>query len=110
MLLLVNQNDLSVDELATLAGTIMLSQASLHNLMVEGDADCHKDKVFAGNQRPSSSPKKLQEKKKTARVKQKTCWFHSRFSKDAKSCCLPCSWSGNGHRGAPRTRGLPQQL
>ena len=34
---LVNQKDLSVDELATLADTIMLSQASLHNLIEMGN-------------------------------------------------------------------------
>ena len=43
---LVNQKDLTVDELAALADMIMLSQASLHNLMAEVAADQHNEQIF----------------------------------------------------------------
>ena len=57
---LVNQKDLSVNKLAALADMIKLSQASLHNLMAEVDANSHNDEVFAVNpfsQRASASKK-----------------------------------------------------
>ena len=53
---LVNQRDLTVDELATLMDTIMLSQVSLHNLMAEVDSDRHNNEVFTVNQCSLSSP------------------------------------------------------
>ena len=45
---LVNQKDLTVDELATLADMIMLSQVNLHNLMAEEvNANRHNSEVLA---------------------------------------------------------------
>ena len=87
---LVNQKDLSVDELFALADTIMLSQPYLHNLMAEVEADRHNTDVLTVRQRSSALPPS-KEKKKKARVKPEICWFHGRYGKDAKSCRQPCS-------------------
>ena len=65
---LVNQKHLSVDELAALADTIMLSQANLHNLMAEVEADRHNSDVLTVRQHSSASPPP-KEKKKKAREK-----------------------------------------
>ena len=48
---LANQKDLTVDEPAALADTIMLSQASVQSLMAELDADRHNSEVLAVRQR-----------------------------------------------------------
>ena len=80
---LVNQKNLTVDKLAALVDMIMLSQANLHNLMAEVDADRHNSEVLTVRQ-------------KKTRVKTETCWFHIKFGRDAKSCRQPCSWTGNG--------------
>ena len=69
---LVNQKDLSVDELAALVDTIMLSQASVQSLMAKVDADRYNAKVLAIRQRPTPSPAPVKEKKKP-RVKQEIC-------------------------------------
>ena len=84
---LVNQKDLSVDKLAALADT-MLSQANLHNLMAEVEADHHNTNVLTIHQCSSASWPPKEE----ATVKLDICWFHGRYGKDAKSCRQPCSW------------------
>ena len=84
---LVNRKELTVDELAELADTIMLSQASVQSVLAEVDADRHNAEVLALRPRPTASPTK--EKKKKADL----CWFHSKWGKEAKSCRSPCSWS-----------------
>ena len=73
---LVNQKDLTVDELAALADTIMLSQASIQSVLAKVDADRHNAVVLAVRQRPSASaspPPKEKEKGKT-----EICWFHQK--------------------------------
>ena len=50
----MNQKDLSVDELAALADTIMLSQASVQSLMAKVDADRNNAEVLAVRQCPSA--------------------------------------------------------
>ena len=106
---LVNQKDLTVDELAALADTILLSQASIQSLLAEVTTDQHNAEILAVRQRPSTfallAPTK--EKKKVVKVKQEVCWFHQKWGKEAKPCRKPCSWSGNGYWGAPGTRRLP---
>ena len=69
--------------------------------MAEVAADRHNDKVFTVSpaQRASSATfatKKPPKKKKTSKVKHKTCVFHGRFGKEAKSCRLPGYFVGNG--------------
>ena len=103
---LVNQKDLTVDELAALADTIMLSQASFQTLMAEVDNDRLNSEVLALRQRPAASPTPAKEKKKT-RVKQETCWIHQKWGKDAKSCRQPCSWTGNGYWGGSKDKVPP---
>ena len=98
---LVNQKDLSVNELAALAGTIILSQASVQSLMAEVDVDRHNAEVLAVRKRPIASPAPSKEKKKV-RVKQEVCWFHQKWGMDAKSCRQPCSWTGNGYWGGSK--------
>ena len=86
---LVNQKDLTVDELAALADTIMLSQASVQSLMAEVDAEHHNAEVLTVCQRPTTSaPPPPKEKKKG---KTEVCWFHQKWGKVAKSCRKPCS-------------------
>ena len=100
---LVNQKDLTVDELAALTNTIMLFQANLHNLMGEVEADCHNSEVLTVRQRSSASPTPSKEKKKMkTRVKPETCWFHMKFGQDAKSCRQPCLWTGNRYWGGSK--------
>ena len=70
---LVNQKDLTMDKLATLADTIMLSQASLYNLMAEVDANRHNGEILTVYQCSGPSPKPSQEKKKRIRVKPEIC-------------------------------------
>ena len=94
---LVNRKELSVDELAELADTIMLSQASVQSVLAEVDANQHNAEVLALRPRSSALPQK--EKKK---AKPELCWFHSKWGKEAKSCRSPCSWSGNGYWGATK--------
>ena len=73
---LVNQKDLSVDGLAALANTIMMSQASFQSLLAEVDADRHNAEVLAVRQRPSAAaPPPPKEKKKG---NPEPCWFHQK--------------------------------
>ena len=84
---LVNQKDLTVDEHAALADTIMLSQASVQSVLAEVDADCHNAEVLAVRQHPSTSaPPPPKEKKKG---KTELCWFHQKWGGEAKSCRKP---------------------
>ena len=69
-----------MDELAELADTIMLSQASVQSVLVEVDANRHNAEVLNLRHRPSALPQK--EKKK---AKPELCWFHSKWGKEAKS-------------------------
>ena len=74
----MNQKDLTVDELAALADTIMLSQANAQSLMAEVTADQHNAEVLAVRQcrsAPAVSALK-KEKKKVVKTKQEVCWFH----------------------------------
>ena len=84
---LVNQKDLTVDKLAALADTIMLSQASVQSVPAEVNADRHNAEVLTLRQRTSASasPTPAKEKKKV-RVKQEICWFHQKWSRGAHSC------------------------
>ena len=94
-----------MDELAALADTIMLSQASVQSVLAEVDADRHNADDLAIRQRPSASaPPPPKEKKKG---KPELCWSHQKWGHKAKSCRKPCSWSGNGYWESPRTRRLP---
>ena len=105
---LVNQKDLTVDELAALVDTIMLSQASLHNVLTEIQADQHNEQVFnlwrpplatsTASALKSSTPQQSSKGKK----KKKICWFHGKFGKNATSCRPPCSMAGNGQWGSSR--------
>ena len=106
---LVKQKDLTVDELATLADTIMLSQANVQSLMAEVTADQHNAEVLAIRQRPSSSASyaSTKEKKKAVKTMHKVCWLHQKWGREAKSCHKHCYWSGNGYWRAPRSRRLP---
>ena len=62
---LVNQKDLTVDELAALTATIMLSQASVQSVLAEVDAGRYNSDVLAIRQRPSAAaPPPPKEKKK----------------------------------------------
>ena len=89
----MNQKDLTVDELAVLADTIMLSQASVQSVLAEVEADHHNANVLAIRQRPSAAaPPPPKEKKKG-----KPEW-----GREAKSCRKPCSWSGNGYWGVTK--------
>ena len=91
---LVNHEELTVDELAALADTIMLSQAAL-------SVDIHHVKP----EKPTASSPTVPTKKEKQQKKKTTgpCWFHAKYGEDAKSCRDPCSWkSGNGHRGGSR--------
>ena len=96
---LMNQKDLSVDELAALAETISLSQASVQSLLAEVDADRHNAKVLAVRQRPTASALPPPKEKKG---KMEICWFHQKWGKEAKSCRKPCFWSGNGYWGGTK--------
>ena len=97
---LVNQKNLTVDELAALADTIMLSQASVQSVLAKVDADPHNTEVLAVLQRPSASaPPPPKEKKKG---KPELCRFHQKWGREAKSCRKPCSWSGNGYWGVTK--------
>ena len=51
----MNQKDLTVDELATLADTISLLQASVQSLLAKVGADRHNVEVLAVSQRPTAS-------------------------------------------------------
>ena len=93
---LVNQKDLTVDELAALADTIMLSQASIQSVKAKVDADPHNSDILAVRQRPSASAPPTPKEKKG---KPELCWFHQKWGLEAKSCRKPCSWSGNGYWG-----------
>ena len=101
---LVNQKDLTVDELAALADMIMLSQASVQSVPAEVNADRHNAEVLTLRQRTSASasPTPAKEKKKV-RVKQKICQFHQKWGREAKSCRKPCllagKWVLGGHQG-----------
>ena len=59
---LVNQKDLTVDELAALADTIMLSQASVQSVLAEVDADHHNAEVLRKRPSASASPTPVKEK------------------------------------------------
>ena len=97
---LVNQKDLLVDELAALADTIMLTQASVQSLLAEKDADRHNADVLTVRQRSSASaPPPPKEKKKG---KAEECWFHQKWGKEAKSCRKPCCWSGIEYWGGTK--------
>ena len=85
------QQELSVNELAELTDTIMLSQASVQSVLAEVDSDRHNAEVLPLRSRPSAPPQK--EKKKPELCK---------WGKKAKSCRSPCSWSGNGYWGATK--------
>ena len=61
---LVNQKDLSVDELAPLADTISLSQVSVQSLIAEVDTDRHNTEVLTVRQRPVASSPSAPAKKK----------------------------------------------
>ena len=69
---LVNQKDLTMDELAAFLDTIMLSQANVQALMPEVTADQHNAEVLAVHQHPSTSASlsPTKEKKKVMKVKQ----------------------------------------
>ena len=75
----------------------------MQSLLAEVDADRHNALVLTIRQRPSTSASSTpaQEKKKV-RVKQEVFWFHQKWSKEAKSCRKPCSWSGNGYWGGTK--------
>ena len=70
---LVNQKDLSVDELAALADTIMLSQASVQSVLAKVDADRHNADVLTIPQRPSASASPPPKEKKKG--KPELCWL-----------------------------------
>ena len=63
---LVNLKDLTGDELAALVDAIMLSQASLHNIMAEVAADQQNKQLFNVSQRAAPAPvnKQQQQAKK----------------------------------------------
>ena len=95
-----NQKDLSVDELAALADTIMLSQASVQSVLAKVDANRHNADVRAIRQRPAASAPPLPKEKKKG--KPELCWFHQKWGREAKFCRKPCSWSGNGYWGVTK--------
>ena len=105
---LVNQKDLTVDELAALADTIMLSQASLHNVLTEIQADQHNEQVFnlqratLATSSTSASKSSTPQQSSKGKKKKEICWFHGKFGKNATSCWPPSSMAGKGQGGSSR--------
>ena len=94
----MNQKDLTVDELAALADTIMLYQASVQSVQAKVDADRHNAEVLLP---PTASAPSLPPKQKK-KGKAEVCWFHQKWGREAKSCRKPCSWSGNWYWGVTK--------
>ena len=101
---LVNQKDLSVDELAALADTISLSQASVQSLLAEVNANRHNAEVLAVHQRPTASaPPPLKEKKKG---KAEVCCFTRSGVRKPSPAGSPAPGRETGSGEAPGTRRL----
>ena len=119
---LVNQKDLTVNELAALADTIMLSQASLPNVLTEIQADQHNEQVFNLRRPPPETssgdllrrpppppPRSLRpiSSLQRGRRRRRSAGSMVSLARTPPPAGLPASWQETGSGGAPGSRSLP---